>query len=365
MILNGANVVESRLVALALAIPLVILCFAATFYSVRFVHLIDARLHGERATVFPRVLARPLELRRGQSMTERQLIDRLNELGYAQRGQVSKPGEFAVGNGAIAILPRVPLEKNAVVRVIFQRPPAPNAKPPARRTPLRIPDRVQGLELGAKASERVTLDAPVLTALAVGEREKRRPVALAAILIHVLDLGHVLCEERRTRKRVAGEPRYFDDHGARKQRSRGCRRRAVRVRVECCQVGLARRRRKRADGEDCRRVSCEFHMADHGVTERLKPMDFVVGRAPISKPWPVAAESARAVRRTWPPLSAEVPSIGISTERAQRRRRQRPTSGAGLEAFAAPRLVLVGAPHHDEWTRCQDGRARATAGRHA
>jgi penicillin-binding protein 1B len=189
-----------RLLALALAVPLVVLCFAATFYSVRFVHLIDARLHGERATVFPRVLARPLELRRGQSMTERQLIDRLNELGYAQRGQVSKPGEFAVGNGAIAILPRVPLEKNAVVRVIFQRPAAPNVKAPARRTPLRIPDRVQGLELGAKASERVTLDAPVLTALAVGEREKRRPVALAAIPL------------RMTQAVLAIEDRRFYDH---------------------------------------------------------------------------------------------------------------------------------------------------------
>ena len=43
--------------------------------------------------MFPRVFARPLELRRGQSMTERQLVDRLNELGYAQRGKGGKPGE--------------------------------------------------------------------------------------------------------------------------------------------------------------------------------------------------------------------------------------------------------------------------------
>src|ERR1700704_5781004 len=80
-----------RLVALALAIPLVIFCFVATFYSVRFVHLIDARLHGERETVFPRVFARPLELRRGQSLTERQLVDRFDDLGDAQRGGVDKP----------------------------------------------------------------------------------------------------------------------------------------------------------------------------------------------------------------------------------------------------------------------------------
>src|SRR4029077_18781807 len=95
-----------RLTALALAIPTVLLCFAAAYSYVRFSHLIDARLHGERETVFPRILARPLELRRGQSLTERQLIDRLNDLGYAHREHPEKPGEFAVGNGAIAIMPR-------------------------------------------------------------------------------------------------------------------------------------------------------------------------------------------------------------------------------------------------------------------
>ena len=190
-----------RLVALALAVPLVIFCFVATFYSVRFVHLIDARLHGERETVFPRVFARPLELRRGQSMTERQLIDRLNELGYAQRGQVAKPGEFtAIGNGAVTIMPRVPVEKESIVRVIFQRPPPPGVKVVARRTPVRLPDHVQGLEVGTKPRERLMLDAPVLTALAPGEREKRRPVALAAI------------PQRMTQAVLAIEDRRFYDH---------------------------------------------------------------------------------------------------------------------------------------------------------
>jgi penicillin-binding protein 1B len=190
-----------RLVALALAVPLVIFCFIATFYSVRFVHLIDARLHGERETVFPRVFARPFELRRGQSMTERQLIDRLNELGYAQRGQVAKPGEFtAIGNGVITIMPRVPVEKESIVRVVFQRPPAPGVKATARRTPVRVPDHVQGIELGIKQRERLLLDAPVLTALAPGEREKRRPVALAAI------------PQRMTQAVLAIEDRRFYDH---------------------------------------------------------------------------------------------------------------------------------------------------------
>src|SRR3954463_7400534 len=170
-----------RLAALAVAIPTVVLCFAAAYSYVRFAHLIDARLHGERETVFPRILARPLELRRGQSLTERQLIDRLNDLGYAHRDHVEKPGEFAIGNGAVAIMPRAPELKRQGVRVVFQRP-APEVKNASRRQPPpKPPDRVQRLELGTKPSERLMLDAPVLTALNGGEREKRRPVALAAI----------------------------------------------------------------------------------------------------------------------------------------------------------------------------------------
>jgi len=169
-----------RIAAVAAAVPLVILCFVSTYYYVRFARLIDTRLHGERATVFPRVLARPLELRRGQSLTDHQLIDRLNDLGYAHRDKVEKPGEFAVGQGAVAIMPRVQELRGQVVRVVFQ--PTPPAKPAApRRTPPRAPDRVLRLEVGTRAAERLILDAPVLTALAVGEREKRRPVALAAI----------------------------------------------------------------------------------------------------------------------------------------------------------------------------------------
>jgi penicillin-binding protein 1B len=171
-----------RLTAVALAIPAVVLCFAAVYSYVRFAHLIDARLHGERETVFPRILARPLELRRGQSLTERQLIDRLNDLGYAHREHPEKPGEFAVGNGAIAIIARAPELKHQVVRVIFQRPATADVKKASRRQPPpKPPDRVQRLELGTKASERLMLDAAVLTALNGGEREKRRPVALSAI----------------------------------------------------------------------------------------------------------------------------------------------------------------------------------------
>jgi penicillin-binding protein 1B len=177
-----------RYTALAMAIPLVIVCGMLGYYYVRFARIIDAQLHGERDRVLPRVLARPLELRRGQSLTERQLIDRLNDLGYAQRVKVEKPGEFAIGGGAIAIKPRVAELKGQIVRVVFQKP-APEAKtartPPVKAKPPKVPDRVARLELGAHASERLTLDTPVLTSLISGEREKQRQVALSAIPKHM------------------------------------------------------------------------------------------------------------------------------------------------------------------------------------
>jgi penicillin-binding protein 1B len=191
-----------RVTAAVLAVPVTLSIIAAGYYYVRFAHLIDARLHGERQTVLPRVFARPLELRRGQSMTDRQLIDRLNDLGYAQRVAVEKPGEFAVGNGAVSILPRSAELKGQVVRVVFQRPASTPAVKTvaAKKPPTRPADRVLQLELGTHASERLTLDAPVLASLVSGEREKRRPVALAAI------------PSRMTQAVLAIEDRRFYEH---------------------------------------------------------------------------------------------------------------------------------------------------------
>jgi hypothetical protein len=110
-----------RLTALALAVPLVLLFVATSYYYVSFARLLDARLHGERATVFPQVFARPLELRRGQSLTVAQLVDRLNDLGYAQRTMFEKAGEFVIGTGDVTIMPRGAEFKGRSVRVVFQR----------------------------------------------------------------------------------------------------------------------------------------------------------------------------------------------------------------------------------------------------
>ena len=59
------------------------------YYYVSFSRIIDARLHGERERSLPRVYARPLEVRRGETLTEQDLVARLNDLGYAQRPTVA------------------------------------------------------------------------------------------------------------------------------------------------------------------------------------------------------------------------------------------------------------------------------------
>ena len=179
------------------AVPLGALSFVAGYYYVTFGRLIDAQLHGERQRVFPRIFARPLELRLGQAMTEGQLIDRLNDIGYTEKATVSKPGEFALDNGKVSIVPRAAEFRGRTVKVSFQKPAPPvqkaaRAKPPARRPP---PDHVETLQVGADPSERLTLDTPLLSSIQT-ERSKRRPVALSSLPPHVVQ-SVLAIEDRR------------------------------------------------------------------------------------------------------------------------------------------------------------------------
>src|SRR5688572_886995 len=128
-----------RLTALAMSVPLVLACFLTGYYYVRFAQLLDDRLDGARQRTFPRVFARPLELRRGQSLTDIQLIDRLNDLGYAQRPVAERPGEFAVGDGSIFINARSRDLSGKTVRVVFRPSTPPVRTPPPRRPPPRPP----------------------------------------------------------------------------------------------------------------------------------------------------------------------------------------------------------------------------------
>jgi penicillin-binding protein 1B len=157
-----------------IGIPMVLLSFVMAYYWVVFSRMIDARMSGEMARTDPRVFARPFELHKGQALTERQLIDRLNDLGYAHRARAEQPGEFTVGREAMVLIPRDGDHKGRTVRLVFGGRPAKTAEP-ARVDAIELPpDR--------KTVERITLDPPLITALVTSEgREKRRDVPLQAI----------------------------------------------------------------------------------------------------------------------------------------------------------------------------------------
>ena len=170
-------------VLLGCAVASLLIGAVLIYYYVSFSRIIDARLHGERERSLPRVYARPLEVRRGETLTEAELIARLNDLGYAQRTTVQAPGEFAIARNAVLLTPRTGSFSGKTIRAAF---PAPA---PVRRAsgPQAPPRGITALEVTTGAgkpvrADAVTLDPPLLTALMTsGAREKRRRVSLDAI----------------------------------------------------------------------------------------------------------------------------------------------------------------------------------------
>jgi penicillin-binding protein 1B len=164
-----------------------------TYYYIAFARVIDVRLHGERERTLPRVFARPVELRRGQTISELDLIARLNDLGYTQRARIEQPGEFAIGRSAIVLTPRSGELQGKIVRVAFDTP-----KPPKRGAATApVPTGIHAIEvIGQGSSDTVTLDTPLLTALITGERAKRRRVPLTTIPRR-MQLAVLAIEDRR------------------------------------------------------------------------------------------------------------------------------------------------------------------------
>lgn len=175
---------------LAIVIPFVIIFSVTGYYYVSFSRMIDARMHGEFQRTDPRIFARPLTIRRGQRMTLPQMIDRLNELGYAQRSPIELPGQFAFGRDALAVIPRTGDRIGQTVRFTFT-PTTPKGG-----------GVLQGIEVVGKKErvDAIQFDAPLLTALVNEGREKRRDVPLAAI------------PPRMIQAVIAIEDRRFYDH---------------------------------------------------------------------------------------------------------------------------------------------------------
>jgi penicillin-binding protein 1B len=181
----------------ALAGPLVVLMGVLGYYYVVFSRMIDARIHGEMQRVDPRVFARPFEVRRGQSVSPRQLVDRLNELGYANRAQSGQPGEFTVGRDAIVLVPRDGDRKGQAVRIVFGM----------RSAKTKETTAIDHLEIAGEKSrpEQLTLDPPLITALVSSGREKRRDVPLQLIPQHMIQ-AVLAIEDRRFYDHVGVDP---------------------------------------------------------------------------------------------------------------------------------------------------------------
>jgi penicillin-binding protein 1B len=162
----------------AATIPVLLGMLAFGYYYAQFSRIIEARLHGERDRVIPRVYARPLSLRAGQDINERDLIARLNDVGYTERARVERAGEFAFNRESIVIVPRGGDRAGRAVRIVFRQTDIVKV---ASRTPAPEPDRILRIEVAGEPVDHVTLDPPMLTALVTGSREKRRRVPLASI----------------------------------------------------------------------------------------------------------------------------------------------------------------------------------------
>ena len=151
----------------------------AVYLSVSYGRIIDARLHGERDRAVPRVFARPLTLQTGQSLGLPELVARLNDVGYAQRARIERAGDFAIDRNTVLLLSRGGDHAGKVVTIAFPETPVPRKK--TAKPPPPPPQRVTRIHIAGKNIERITLDAPLLTAFMTGSREKRRRVALDTI----------------------------------------------------------------------------------------------------------------------------------------------------------------------------------------
>jgi penicillin-binding protein 1B len=183
-----------RHITIGVAVTAVVVLGAVSYLYVSYGRIIDARLQGERTRAVPRIYARPLTLQTGQSMSQAELTLRLNDVGYVQRSRVEQPGDFAIDGRSVILLSRGGDQAGKAVTVAFPEPPVMKKK--SAKPPPLPPQRIATIQAAAKTIERVTLDAPLLTAMMTGSREKRRRVALDTIPPRVRD-AVLAIEDRR------------------------------------------------------------------------------------------------------------------------------------------------------------------------
>jgi penicillin-binding protein 1B len=153
---------------LGLGVVAAIVLTVTTVMWFRYARLIDARLGGDLRPM-PRIFGRPLTLEPGRTLSSDQLIQRLFDVQYVHQPKPDDAGEFGVENGVVTIIvrPRPAREgRNArdpqTVKVEFRRGSTPAI---ARMT-----------DAAGRPVRSLTLEAPLIAAVAPGERRRYVPL---------------------------------------------------------------------------------------------------------------------------------------------------------------------------------------------
>ena len=170
-----------RLLILVVLVAVVASGIAGYFY-VSFSRILDERLDDERDRTMPRVWARPFELRAGQSISEAELVDRLNDLGYAERPRAEGPGEFSVQPEVVSLIARGGQWHSRTVRVVFAAPAAVAKASTAAPGAPRPAGRIEVIQVsGGGSIPTLSVEPPMISSLSSTGREKRRKVPMDRI----------------------------------------------------------------------------------------------------------------------------------------------------------------------------------------
>ncbi len=150
-----------RIGLVIVGVPTVLMALTLGYYYIRFAHMIDARLGGEQRPV-PRIFGRSFEIEAGQPLSLSEFEQRLNDDGYAERSKPEHPGEFSAAQASVTLIPRDPTVKKVTpMRVDFTKGGTVVAKVTA---------------VGGGTVDHVTLEAPMLAALATGQKSRYVPL---------------------------------------------------------------------------------------------------------------------------------------------------------------------------------------------
>ena len=168
------------------AAAVVLVVGMTSYYWITVGRMIDKRLGGGEDRPMPRIYGRTFEVTPGQALSVAELRARLTNVGYVEKAKPEQPGEFApTPTGLLLVTKPVGTQKSEIVKIEFSKGPG------------SVVTKM-GPPIGKGTVNKVTLEAPLLAALASGER--RRYVPLSAI------------PKRMINAVLAIEDRRFYDH---------------------------------------------------------------------------------------------------------------------------------------------------------